>query len=131
MQVGDLVNAVQEELGDTSPTWADLEAVCQSDWRFPGEADLAFTRTVAYNVFSKKKISQDGTPRVSASEALLAPYLVRYFVQRTVCALDGAVVQRIRRQIDSVLATCSVALAGRGCDACPRTPPRGSWREVR
>ena len=104
-------SSVQSELGPKTCTFSDLEAVCSSDWRFPGESDLQRSRTIASNMFASSKISAEGMPRLSASESLVAPHLVRFFVQRVVCALDGALVQRIQLQIDSVLAMCSAALA--------------------
>ena len=104
-------SSVQWELGAKTCTFNDLEAVCNSDWRFPGESDLQKSRTIASNMFASSRISAEGVPRLSASESLIAPHLVRFFVQRVVCALDGALAQRIQLQIDSVLAMCSAALA--------------------
>ena len=91
------------------PTWEHLESICSANWRYPGEAHLQKSRTLAASMFRGKKISEAGFPRISASESLLAVHLVRYFVENVVRRMEGAV-NHLQLEMRSVSAMCSAAL---------------------
>ena len=94
---------------ENPPRWDQLEEFCRADWRFPGEAALEKSRTIAANMFRDAKISSEGWPRLSASECLLAVHLIRYFVERIVSRMPG-VLPTMQSQIASLVAMVKAAL---------------------
>ena len=104
--------AAKEKLEPNPITFEALAEVCSWDWKFPGEAHLENMRGKASRMFTEKHISQEaGYPRLSAAEALVAPHIVLYFVERIVCKAGDRVTRALKREADSLRAMCVAAIA--------------------
>ena len=100
-----------EKLPPNPITFDALAEVCSWDWKFPGEAQLENFRGKASRMFTEKHISQEGYPRLSASESVVAPHIVLYFVERIVWKAGDRVTRALKREADSLRAMCVAAIA--------------------
>ena len=99
------------QTADKRWSWEDLCKFCGADWRFPGEARLQRSRTIAALMFAARKISEVGLPRLGASEALLALDLVRHFAETL--SLSDEINRDFSLQLQSLRSMCSAALCCR------------------